>query len=51
MFLENQISILEWFPKDHVTLKSNDSFAITGLNYISKYTQIKKLIILHSNIS
>ncbi len=25
MFIERQTRILEWFPKDHVTLKSNDA--------------------------
>ncbi len=27
MFIEHQISILEWFLKDHVTLKSEDWLA------------------------
>ncbi len=36
-----QISILEWFLKDHVTLKISNgswkySFAIKGINYIRK---------------
>jgi len=36
MFLEHQIIILEWFLKDHVTLKSNDaenSSLITGITF------------------
>ncbi len=43
MFLEQQISILEWFLKDHVTLKSHDaenSALITGMNYILTYIEI-----------
>ncbi len=47
MFLEHQISILQWFLKYHVTLKTEvmaaENFAITGINYILKYIQIKKL--------
>ncbi len=35
-FIEHQISMLEWFHKDHVTLK-NQPFAITGINYITHY--------------
>ncbi len=50
-FLEQQISILEWFLKDHVTLKTevmaaNFSFAITGINYILKYINIKRLFVI-----
>ncbi len=40
MFLEYQISILEWFLKDHMTLKTGvmaDGFAITKINYILKF--------------
>ncbi len=43
MFLEQQISILELFLKDHVTLKTGVmmlkkfSFAVTGIHYILKY--------------
>ncbi len=42
MFLKHQISILEWFLKYHVTLKTevmaaeNFSFAIPAINYILK---------------
>ncbi len=36
MFCEQQISILEWFLKDHVTLKSNE-FRFD----IKKYIKIK----------
>ncbi len=47
MFLEQQISILEWFLKDHVTLKTGVmilkiQLCNTGLNYILKYIQIEK---------
>ncbi len=43
---EQQISILEWFLKDHVTLKTGvidaeNSALITGINYILKYIQIE----------
>ncbi len=35
MFLEQQVSILEWFLKDHVTVKyAENSALITGINYI-----------------
>ncbi len=37
MFLEQQISILEWFPKNHLTLIDMEDFANTGINYILKY--------------
>jgi len=41
MFLEHQISILELFLMDHVTLKTGvmmlKILAITGMNYILKY--------------
>ncbi len=51
MILEQQISILEWFLKDHVTLKTGVIAAenvalITGINYIFKYIQV----ILNSKI-
>ncbi len=49
MFLEQQISILEWFLKDHVTLKtSNDdenSDLITAINSILKYIHIEKFFL------
>ncbi len=49
MFLEQQISILEWFLKDHVTLKTGVmmlkiQLCITGINYISKYIRIENFI-------
>ncbi len=37
---KHQISILEWFLKDCVTLKTEAVVAITGINYILKYIQI-----------
>ncbi len=45
-FLEQQIIILEWFLKDHVTLKTGVmmlkiQLCITGINYILKYIQIE----------
>ncbi len=44
MFLEHEISILEWFLKDHVTLKTgvNSAFAIKGINCILKYIKTEK---------
>ncbi len=44
MFLEQQISISEWFLKDHVTLKTGVmmlkiQLCITEINYIFKYIQ------------
>jgi len=46
MFLEHQISMLEWFLKDHVTLKTGVmmlkiQLCITGINYILKYVKIE----------
>ncbi len=46
LFLEQQISTLEWFLKDHVTLKTgvimlNIQLCITGINYILKYIKIE----------
>jgi len=43
-----KISILEWFLKDHVTLKTGVmmlkiSFAITEINYILKYINIENI--------
>ncbi len=49
MFLEYQISTLEWSMKDQVILKTQIngcnkySFAITGINYVLKYINIGKL--------
>ncbi len=45
MFLEQQISILEWFLKDHVTLKTGVmimkiQLRITERNNILQYIQI-----------
>ncbi len=50
-FLEEQISILEWSLKYHVTLKIQ--FCITGINYILKYYYNRKhlsqiVMIFHS---
>ncbi len=47
LFLKQQISILEWFLKDHVTLKTGEmmlkiQLCITGINYILKYSQNRK---------
>ncbi len=44
--IEQQISILEWFLKDHVTLKTEVmmlkiQLCITGINYILKYIKIE----------
>ncbi len=46
MFLEQQISILEWFLKDHVTPKAGVmmlkiQLCITEINDILKYIQIE----------
>ncbi len=46
MFLEHQISILEWFLKDHVTLKTGVmmlkiQLCITGINYILKCIKVE----------
>ncbi len=46
MYLEQLISILEWFLKDHVTLKTGVMMLkiqrwITGTYYILKYIQIE----------
>ncbi len=46
MFLEQQISILEGFVKDHVTLKTGVMMLkiklyITGINKILLYTEIE----------
>ncbi len=43
LFFEQQIRILEWFLKDHVTgvMVQKNSFEITGINYILKYIQIE----------
>jgi len=46
MFPKQQIIILEWFPKDHVTLKSEDwsndaknsALPSQKINYILKYS-------------
>ncbi len=39
MFLEQQMNILEWFLKDHVTAKN--SALITEINCTLKYIQIE----------
>ncbi len=45
MFLEQQISILEWFLKDHVTEdwsnNAENTDLITGINYILQYIHIE----------
>ncbi len=46
MFVEKKIGILEWFLKDHVTLKTGVMMLkiqlyITEINYIFKYIQIE----------
>jgi len=45
MFVEHQILILEWFVKDHVTLKTGEmvinSALITGINYTLLYIHIE----------
>ncbi len=55
MFLEQQISILEWVLKDHVTLKTGVmiNFSITEINYIlenvkteNSYFQFQKQLFL-----
>ncbi len=48
MFLEQQISILEWFLKDHVTLKTGVmmlkiQLCVAVINYIKKYIQIENV--------
>ncbi len=49
MFLDQQISILEWFLKDHVTLKTGVmmlkiQLRITEINYILTDIHIEKQI-------
>ncbi len=59
MFLEQQISILEWFLKDHVTLKTGVmmlkiQFCFTRINYILKYIQTEnsfQIVIIFHNIT
>ncbi len=50
MFLEQQISVLEWFLKDHMTLRiaenAENSAVITGINYILQYSN-RKVILLY----
>ncbi len=46
LFLEQQINILDWFLKDHVTMKTGVmmlkiQLCITGINYILKYIKIE----------
>ncbi len=46
MFLECEIILLEWFLKDHVTMKTGVMMLkiqhwITEMNYISKYNKIE----------
>ncbi len=52
IFLEQQISMLQWFLKDHVTHKPGVmilifQFGITGINYIFKYLKIENNIFHH----
>ncbi len=54
MFLEPQISILQWRLKDHVTLKTGVmmlkmQLCITGKKLILKYTHTKKTVVLNCN--
>ncbi len=49
MFLEQQTSILEWFLKDHVTMKTGVmmlkiQLCISRINYIFKYFQYKPFL-------
>ncbi len=58
MFPEHQISILEWFLKDNMTLKSGlmmlkIQLCVTGINQILKQIQIEnrtviKIVIIYS---
>ncbi len=55
MFFEQQINKLEWFLKDHVTLKTGVMIMkiqlyITWINYILKSIPIEKLILNWNNI-
>ncbi len=56
MYLEQQISILEWFLKNHVTLKTkvmaaeNSALSNKGINSILKYMKIKYYFILIKQI-
>ncbi len=49
------ISILQWYLKDHVTLRDCStgceifSIATTGISYILKYIKIKKTVVLKCN--
>ncbi len=56
MFLKQQIIILEWFLKDHVTLKTEVmmlkiQLCITGINYILKYIHLFEIVIIFNNIT
>ncbi len=56
MFFEHQTSILEWFLKDHVTLKTGVmmlkiQLCITGMNYIWKYITTEYSSLICNNIS
>ncbi len=56
MFLEQQISISEWFLKDHVTLKTGVimlkiQLCITEINYIIKYIQTENNILLSFHLT
>ncbi len=47
MFLEQQISILEWFLKDHVTLKTGVMMLKIHRNYILQYIPIENFFKLY----
>ncbi len=56
MFLEQQIGVLEWFLKDHVTLKTGVmmlkiQLCITEINYILKYIHVENTYFKLNNIS
>ncbi len=59
MFLENQISILKWFLKDHVTLKTGVmaakriNYSIKLINYVLIYIKIENgfIVIIFHNIT
>lgn len=44
MFLEEQISTLEWSMKDHLTLIDMEDFAKTGIHKIFKYCILMKYL-------
>ncbi len=53
MFLEQYISILDWFVKDHVkteVMMPNIQLRITGINYILQYIQTESSYLNCNNI-